>query len=60
MAPGTTSSRIVRTIPGQSTGPDDDILVAEDGSMWKRRIGSETDATAPAMTAKLINGRIER
>jgi len=60
MVPETTSLRVVRVIPGQTTGGDDDTLVAEDGSRWKRVSASQVDATAPASTAILRNGRIER
>ena len=60
MVPGTASLKIVRTIPGQSTGTDDDVLIAEDGSTWKRTTGLESASTAPGPTAVLRNGRIER
>jgi hypothetical protein len=45
---------IVRTIPGQSTGRDDDRYVCSDGSVWKRCYGSFfMDGTASGPTAWL-------
>jgi hypothetical protein len=58
MTPGDSRPlRIVRTIPGQSTGGSDDILVAEDGSRWKYAPqNSGHSATTVPATGRLING----
>jgi hypothetical protein len=45
MVPGNNVSRVMRTVPGQSTGDDDDILVDNRGQHWKRLDPHETDST---------------
>lgn len=57
MAPGYGKpSRIVRTIPGQSIGSDDDAYIDEDGRSWKRALYDDSTATVPRLRATMING----
>lgn len=50
--------RIVRTIPGQSTGGDDDRYVCADGTVWKRVPYSEVDSTTVGVRAYKHGGHL--
>lgn len=58
MAPGNNCRQIVRVIPGNSTGPDDDRYECADGSVWKRASPFDSNSTAPAPTAYLHGGSV--
>lgn len=58
MVPANTSLKVVKTVLGKSTGGDDDILICEDGSAWKRLDNYESDATATSQRAILRNGMV--
>ncbi len=50
--------RIVQTIPGETTGTDNDRYVASDGSVWKKvdPWQSTSTQTASGVTRQLYNG----
>lgn len=50
--------QIVRVIPGQTTGGDDDRYVCSDGSVWEKVYDSGLTTTVAGQTAYLHNGSV--